>query len=566
MAIGNVELRVHRSWNANGIDYASFNTSGYLSDVNGDYSMALISHNDYSVTLLPPSGSGLAQTMFSGEDVSSDTNRDFSLNTANTLSGIVYGPDGTTPASGVRLSVYDQTSGVRIGNTIQTDGSGAYSFALSSSIYKIRAEGVDSEVNISTPGSWNINPITSNLAVNGNTTHDMTLPFVTLSGKTTDSNGVAIGNVELRVHRSWNANGIDYASFNTSGYLSDVNGDYSMALISHNDYPETILPPVGSGFAQTIVDALDVSNSILQNIILPFVDTQNPKIVSGPYVSNITDTTAVVEWQTDEPTSSDVIVGGSTVSVSGYSAQHSVLLTGLIASTLYSVDVYSNDKAGNALSIAGQASFTTAAAPDTSAPTLLNGPIVTGITQDRAVVTWTTSEPATSSLSYGDASLALSETVAGLREQHQVEITGLSASTRYSVQVHATDASGNGPTHSPMIQFTSLAVPDTRPPVIVAGPMVTNVSDSEVTIAWDTDEPASSGISSNDGTAYNVYTDDTLKTHHEVRLTGLNASTLYHYTVASKDEKGNGPTLSQEAGFTTSATPDTDKPVLIDAL
>jgi len=181
VAIGNVELRVHRSWNANGIDYASFNTSGYLSDVNGDYSMALISHNDYSVTLLPPSGSGLAQTMFSGEDVSSDTNRDFSLNTANTLSGIVYGPDGTTPASGVRLSVYDQTSGVRIGNTIQTDGSGAYSFALSSSIYKIRAEGVDSEVNISTPGSWNINPITSNLAVNGNTTHDMTLPFVTLS-------------------------------------------------------------------------------------------------------------------------------------------------------------------------------------------------------------------------------------------------------------------------------------------------------------------------------------------------------------------------------------------------
>ena len=111
-----------------------------------------------------------------------------------------------------------------------------------------------------------------------------------------------------------------------------------------------------------------------------------------------------------------------------------------------------------------------------------------------------------------------------------------------------------------------MAAPDTVAPVIVEGPMVINISDTGATVVWKTDEPATSGVSWNNGTVHDLVTDDTnLTINHSVRLTGLTANTAYSYTVSSKDAVSNGPTLSVVKAFTTLPLSDTTAPVITES-
>ncbi|MFQ5863883.1 MAG: cohesin domain-containing protein [bacterium] len=57
------------------------------------------------------------------------------------------------------------------------------------------------------------------------------------------------------------------------------------------------------------------------------------------------------------------------------------------------------------------------------------------------------------------------------------------------------------------------------------------------------------GLSENYGSET---TDASLVTNHTIALSGLRASTTYHYRVASTDSEGNGPTYSEDRTFTTS--------------
>lgn len=208
--------------------------------------------------------------------------------------------------------------------------------------------------------------------------------------------------------------------------------------------------------------------------------------------------------------------------------------------------------------------FTTRALADSTAPLLLTGPIVSAITHNSATIDWTTDEAASTTLRYGIASPVITVTQAGLRSAHHVELDDLSADTEYQLRVEAVDAAGNGPTQSAVMTFRTLPLPDTSAPVIVAGPVITDVTDTTVTIAWVTDEPAASGITLTAGEAYVVVRDENLSTEHEVTITGLTATTEYTYTVSSSDAVGNGPTLSTPAIFTTLATPDTQAPVIVE--
>ena len=145
-------------------------------------------------------------------------------------------------------------------------------------------------------------------------------------------------------------------------------------------------------------------------------------------------------------------------------------------------------------------------------------------------------------------------------------LSGLTSATVYSLQAYTTDSAGNGPVESPVESFTTLPAPDVSAPVIISGPMVVDLTDSEATIVWRTDEPAVSGLSLNDGIAYKVIRDEDLATLHEVRVTGLTPETLYEYTVSATDAAGNGPTLSETKTFETSPWADTLEPVITEAL
>ncbi|MBU1355281.1 MAG: endonuclease [Candidatus Edwardsbacteria bacterium] len=96
---------------------------------------------------------------------------------------------------------------------------------------------------------------------------------------------------------------------------------------------------------------------------------------------------------------------------------------------------------------------------------------------------------------------------------------------------------------------------DVTAPVITSGPTVTGITSSTATISWTTDEASNSWVYYGLTTSYS----DTAKnesdvTNHSVGLSGLSASTNYHYKVSSTDPMNNGPTYSGDNTFTTTAT------------
>ncbi len=120
------------------------------------------------------------------------------------------------------------------------------------------------------------------------------------------------------------------------------------------------------------------------------------------------------------------------------------------------------------------------------------------------------------------------------------------------------DTSGNTTNGTWRGEFIELfyddgGVPDTTPPVIVSGPSAA-AADCTATIAWTTDEDATSVVEYGPDTAYGfTETVSGYATEHSVVLENLTPGTAYHYRVLSADRAGNGPTASGDDTFTTSA-------------
>jgi peptidoglycan/xylan/chitin deacetylase (PgdA/CDA1 family) len=177
-----------------------------------------------------------------------------------------------------------------------------------------------------------------------------------------------------------------------------------------------------------------------------------PPVISNVTVTNITQTSATVNWTTDEASDSNVKYGtsasyGSTASDATMTTSHSVNLTGLTAGGSYHFQVTSTDASGN---VAASQDFLFAAGlpVNTTPPTITNVAINTTDASD-ATITWSTNEPAASQLAYGtttsygttlqDATLSVGPTFS---------LSGLSASTAYYFQVTSTDAYGNSSTYT----------------------------------------------------------------------------------------------------------------------
>lgn len=121
------------------------------------------------------------------------------------------------------------------------------------------------------------------------------------------------------------------------------------------------------------------------------------------------------------------------------------------------------------------------------------------------------------------------------------------------VGMHAGSAND---THSVSIEsFTvhSVATPDTTPPVI------SNVSvtpgQTAATVTWTTDEPATSKVAYGLTNTFEIgeVGSNALSTSHTVQLTGLTATTLYHFKVISADGSNNSA-ASSGATFTTTSS------------
>jgi endonuclease I len=95
---------------------------------------------------------------------------------------------------------------------------------------------------------------------------------------------------------------------------------------------------------------------------------------------------------------------------------------------------------------------------------------------------------------------------------------------------------------------------DATAPVITSGPTATGITSSSATIAWTTNEIANSWVYYGLTTAYSdTFRNETDVSAHSIGLSGLAASTTYHYKVSSTDPMDNGPTYSGDNTFTTAS-------------
>ena len=527
--------------------------SSAISDDEGNY-VLVVNSGTAGITMNPPTGSGLHVTALV-VNYAESTTRNLSFDSEGKLYGRVLGAAGV-PLPNVNIAVLSATNGHAIAQ-IFTDSEGAFGVGLPLDSYTLNLE------HYGAPWGGTMLPEAEpsviwrafgfkTISVVGDTPIDLQLPFVRLSGKTTDSNSVPVSNVTISNSISSTHSYMDGSSV----AISNLGGDYSL-IVTDSTESINILPPIDSGFAATALEYLGILNDRVLDIILPFVDRKAPVLLAGPLVTQLEEASATILWQTDEPANGDVTwTGGSSGSLSenAYVTHHDMLLKGLSPSTNYTVTVSAKDRSGNGPTN-GSVTFTTKDVPDTTAPLIIAGPTVSSITDTSALIEWETNEPATSVVNgevNGDAG--------GWNIQHRVVLSDLSPLTTYNIQIESTDKAGNGPT-TRNLSFTTLAATDTNPPVITKGPWSINVTSSEATIEWHTDEPANSGVSYNDGINYGVLNDDALTRQHSVRMTGLTPSTKYMVTVSSKDAYGNGPTLSMPFEVQTLEADDATPPV-----
>jgi len=198
-----------------------------------------------------------------------------------------------------------------------------------------------------------------------------------------------------------------------------------------------------------------------------------------------------------------------------------------------------------------------ASGPDTTPPTRSSGSpsgtLSAGTTQ--TTMSLTTNENATckyGTVSASYASLPNTFTTTGVTSHSQL-ITGLTNGSTYTYYIRCQDTAGNANTDDYPISFSVASAGDTTPPTI-SSVASSNITSNSAIITWTTNETSDSqveyGVSASYGNSTTLNT--SLVTSHSVSLSGLSASTLYHYRVKSRDAAANSA-VSSDYNFTTSA-------------
>ncbi len=401
----------------------------------------------------------------------------------------------------------------------------------------------------------------------GTTTPPVTPPDTiapTISGATVVSVNSAGGTVQWVTNEAATSR-VEYGTSTAYGSFTTLD---TTLVTSHNVVLAGLAPLTVYHARVYSKDA--AGNQAISNDIV-FTTTAIPDLtaptISGITAESVSPTSETILWATDEVGNSGVnygtttLYGGSTVDNALVTA-HTMVLTGLDASTVYHFRVTSKDGAGNNAT-SSDVTFLTANA-DVTAP-VLSGIVANAISATSATIEWATDEGATSKVEFGITALYGSATTldTNLLTSHSQPITGLTASTLYHFHVISKDAAGNTATSSDTT-FTTLSAADTIAPTL-SGAAATNITSTGATIQWSASEPATSQVAFGASASYGTYTtlDTTLvptSSQHNVALTGLTPSTLYHFAAISKDASGNTATTS-DVTFTTLGA-DTTPPVI----
>jgi hypothetical protein len=281
-----------------------------------------------------------------------------------------------------------------------------------------------------------------------------------------------------------------------------------------------------------------------------------PLAITSVSASSITETSAVITWSTDVASDSQVEYGisnsyGTSTSLDATPVMsHSQELTGLSAGTVYHYRVKSTDAEGNS-AVSDDYTFTSEAPKDTTPP-ILSGITVNEISENTAIVTWVTDEPADTQVEFGETQLYSGNAIFNgeLSTVHRVALTNLASETMYHFRVSSRDAAGN-PATSGDNTFTTSSAPDTASPLI-SNIALNGITATSATVTWVTSEPADAQVGFGMTPLYENLTslDPTLAFEHGQSITGLSPNTTYHFQVRSRDGSGN-LSVSYDQTFTT---------------
>lgn len=232
--------------------------------------------------------------------------------------------------------------------------------------------------------------------------------------------------------------------------------------------------------------------------------------------------------------------------------------TGLSASTQYCYTVASYDNSGNTSAQSSSRCATTAAVPDTTAPSVPTL-TATAVSSSQINLSWTASTDTGGSGLAGYKLFRAGIQIATLTGISYSD-TGRSPSTQYCYTVLAYDNSGNASAQSSSQCATTAAAPDATAPTVPTL-TVTVISSSQINLSWTAStDSGGSGLA-----GYKIYKSGVqihTTTSTSYSDTGLSPSTQYCYTVAGYDNAGNTSAQSTSQCGTTSAAADTTPPTV----
>ena len=272
-----------------------------------------------------------------------------------------------------------------------------------------------------------------------------------------------------------------------------------------------------------------------------------PKITAGPTVLQ-KGLTAEISWATDKSSNSiisfgmDANYGTETGLFEESVTDHRVILKGLDPITAYHYQARSRDGFGNTVR-SDDLLFTTGQKPAISTV------VISDITLNSAIVSWTTSTITTSLVKYGktlDYDKEVEDKSSGLTTIHTALLKNLETGTKYHLQVQGTDDAGNA-LLSDDYMFSTLPNP------AVLNLAVSDITESKAVFSWETNTEADSFIElGRPGQVKKTQGQAETVLRHKAQAEDLIPQTVYEYRVVGKDKNGNA-VASAVGQFTTLA-------------
>ena len=443
--------------------------------------------------------------------------------------------------------------------------------AVSASLSGVGSVGLSSSTDV-TPNTTSAYTLTVTNNAGATATCDTTVTVIGFSGHTpptvsltVPTNGAAVGGSSVTLTATaTDTDAIAYVQFKVG------NTNIGSAILS-SPYTTTwsttaTTTPDGSYTLSAV--AADISGNLATSSITVTVRNTSPVISSIATTPSYA--TATTTWTTDEAANSEVVYGfttsyGLASSSASFVTSHSILLSGLTASSTYHYAVVSAD-ANGLTSTSSDQTFTT---PATSTPPIISN--ISGTpTTTAATITWTTDQSSNSKVVWGlTTGYGSASSSASYLTSHSISISALATSTTYHFAVVSANTFGATATSSDQTLTTTSGAPDYTPPTEPTDVVATPQTASEISLSWT----ASTGNGVDPVAGYQIFRDgnqvatDTSGTTYND--TGLSASTLHSYWVDAYDTGNNVSTTTAGISAETEAGADqygtTWKPLRIGA-